>query len=140
MILAVLVALVLGTLYWLGTYLWSWRVHVARADALQTATSTSAGPILVFSGKRAGLTNAAPHSRMVLCRESATIEGYKRNGESEVLIERADVTRTEVRRGLGSTTVRFEVRGLRDSSFGFMAMPSAGLREALKELGWLDEQ
>lgn len=77
---------------------------------------------------------------MVLCQESATIEVYKRNSESEVLIERVDVTRTEVRRGLGSTTVRFEVRGLRNPSLGFMAMPSAGLRNALTELGWLDEQ
>lgn len=38
-ILAVLFALVLGTIYWLGTYLWSWRVHAARADALQTGAT-----------------------------------------------------------------------------------------------------
>ena len=48
--------------------------------------------------------------------------------------------RAGVRRGIGSMTVTFEVTGMRQTQYRFMAKPSGGLRAVLAELGWLDDE
>ena len=136
---AIGIAFILGVLYWSGMYVWSSRV--ARARAVGATGAAPADPRHVFSGKRAGLRQAVPHSRLVLGRESMTIEVYSlRQPDAEVLIERGDVVRAGVRRGIGSMTVTFEVTGMRQTQYRFMAKPSGGLRAVLAELGWLDDE